>query len=368
MTISPFISLFLWLLTSSVAIAQITPFTASWTFEGTDNGNSSSGLVAASSFTYSGVNKTLNKYFTGYVGLGNSIQHWSTTGCNNSEYVQFSVQPQGTAQITLTNLSFAFSRSSEGPRQIIVRSSADGFSSDLFSAGTSENYQTASITLNGNSFINQTAAVTFRLYACSASQSNGTLRLDEIQINAAVLPVTLLSFTAKPEDDRVQLAWSTANEYNTDHFRVERSDDLEMYTLVGETTAAGTTNERQYYSITDLNPRPGANFYRLTQVDISGAVYIHDVISTLVQAYEPVASVYPNPANTDRIYIRLWNADDATVRLLSSTGQVMNGHLVKRPGEADLIFEQPLLPGLYWLEVQSKGRRQTIAVPVHSSN
>lgn len=358
-------SLFLWLLTCPVATAQTTPFTASWTFEGTDNGSSSSGLVTASSFTYSGVNKTLNKYFTGYVGLGNSIQHWSTTGCNNSEYVEFSVMPQGTAQITLTSLSFAFSRSSEGPQQIMVRSSADGFSSDLFSAGTSENYQTASVTLNGGYFINQTSAITFRIYACSASQSNGTLRLDEIQINAAVLPITLLSFTAKPEGDRVQLAWSTANELNTDHFKVERSNDLDMYTLVGETTAAVTTNERQYYALTDLNPQSGANFYRLTQVDIGGAVHTYDVISVVVRANEPVVSVYPNPANPNRIHARLWNADDAIVRLLSSEGQVVSGRIERRPGEANLIFEQPLLPGLYWLEVQMKDRKQTIAVLIH---
>lgn len=355
-------SVLMCLLGLSTAIAQTTPFTASWTFEGTDNGNSSSSLVNASSFTYSGVNKTLNKYFAGYAGLGNSIQHWSTTGCNNSEYVEFSVQPQGTAQITLTTLSFAFSRSAEGPQQIMVRSSADGFSSDLFSAGTTENYQTASIALNGGYFTNQSSAITFRLYACNASQSNGTLRLDEIQINAAVLPITLLSFTAKAEGDRVQLAWSTATEYKADHFRVERSDNLEGYTLVGEMRAVGTTNERQYYGITDLNPCSGANYYRLTQIDIGGTAHTYDVISTIIRANEPVVSVYPNPASPNRVHVRLWNADDAIVRLLSSTGQLLCGRIDRRPGEADLMFEQPLSPGVYWLEADIKGRKQVVAV------
>ena len=355
-------SAFLWLLGLSMAIAQTTPFTAGWTFEGTDAGNSSSGFVTASSFTYSGVNKTLNKYFAGYVGLGNSIQHWSTTGCNNSEYVEFSVQPQGTAQITLTALSFAFSRSAEGPKQIMLRSSADGFSSDLFSAGTTENYQTPSIALNGAYFINQTSAITFRLYACNASQSNGTLRLDEIQINAAVLPITLLSFTAKPEGDRVQLAWSTATEYNADYFRLERSDNLEVYTLVGEIMAAGTTNERQYYGITDLNPHPGTNYYRLTQVDIGGAVHVYDIISTVIRANEPVIRVYPNPASPDRIHVRLWNAEEVTVRLLSPAGQVITGQIERRPGEVDLLFEQPLPSGLYWLDVNAKGARYTLTI------
>lgn len=356
------ISAFVWLLVWSVGSAQTTPFTASWSFEGTDDGTSSSGLVTASSFTYSGVNKTLNKFFSGYAGLGNSIQHWSTTSCNNSEYVEFSVQPQGTAQITLTSLSFAFSRSAEGPQQIMVRSSADAFGSDLFSAGTTDNYQMASVTLNGPGFINQASAITFRIYACNAAQSNGTLRLDEIRINAAVLPVTLLSFTAKPEGDRVQLAWSTASEHNADHFIVERSYDADTYMLVGEVIAAGTTNERQYYGLTDLNPRPGANYYRLKQIDVSGVVHMHEVIAVIIRVNEPVVRVYPNPASPTRIHVRLWNADEPTIQLVSLTGQIVTGRIDRKPGEADLIFDQPLPAGLYWLEVYEKGQKQTFTV------
>ncbi|GAB3809960.1 hypothetical protein GCM10028819_52720 [Spirosoma humi] len=318
--------------------------------------------MTASTFTYSGVNKTLNKFFSGYAGLGNSIQHWSTTGCNSSEYVEFSVQPQGTAQLTLMSLSFAFSRSAEGPQQITVRSSVDGFGSDLFSAGTGENYQMASVPLNGAGFINQASSIAFRIYACNASQSNGTLRLDEIQINALVLPITLLSFTATPEGDRVQLAWSTASEHNADRFRVERSYDLETYWPVSEVAAIGTTNERQYYGVTDFNPRPGANYYRLKQIDTDGTLHLSEVISTIIRVNEPVVRVYPNPANPGRIHVRLWNATDADIRLLSSSGQVLSGRIDRQPDGVDLIFEQSLPPGLYWLDVMIKGHRQTLTV------
>ncbi|GAB2529403.1 T9SS type A sorting domain-containing protein [Spirosoma aerophilum] len=351
------------LLLPSTAHAQTTPFTAGWSFEGNSNGTSSSGLVTASSASYTGINLlAVSPYSAGYVNLGANVQNWSTTLCNQTEYVQFSVQPVGTATITLTSLSFAFARSAQGPQQLTVRSSVNGFSSDLHSQGISTNYQVASIALTGAGFSNQANAITFRIYACNPAAGGGTLKLDEIQINAVVLPVTLLSFTAKAEGDRVQLAWKTANEYNADHFLVERSHDLSEFVSIGTVAAHGATNEPQYYGLTDLNPKSGVNYYRLKQIDINGTAHAYKPISTIVRANEPVISVYPNPADPDQIHVRLWNADDAAIRLLTVTGEVVQGQVVRKPGEADLFFAQPLPVGAYWLDVRTTNGRQVVAV------
>ncbi|MFD2936016.1 T9SS type A sorting domain-containing protein [Spirosoma flavum] len=355
----------IWFITIQIITAQTTPFTANWNFEGSGNGASSSGLVAASSVDYSGVNPlAVNPYTSGYVNLGVNVQNWSTSVCNQTEYVQISVQPLGTATITLTALSFAFARSAQGPQQLTVRSSVDGFSSDIFSQAVTTNYQVASIALSSSEFTNQSGSITFRIYACNPTAGGGTLKLDEIQINATVLPVTLLSFTAKPEGDRVQLAWATSTERDTDHFIVERSADLNEYVLVDKVAAKGTTNERQYYGLTDLNPQTGANYYRLKQIDFNGTIHSYKAISTIIRANEPVIAVYPNPASSDRIHLRLWNADDATVRLLATNGQLMDGRLERKSGEADFVFAQPLPIGLYWLEVKTNGQKHSTQVLV----
>ena len=138
---------------------------------------------------------------------------------------------------------------------------------------------------------------------------------------SGILPVTLLDFTAKPEGDRVQLAWATTMERNADRFVVERSRDLGEYVTVGEVAAKGTTDERQYYGLTDLNPQPGINYYRLKQIDFDGTVHDYKPISAIIRANEPVVTVQPNPANANRIHLRLWNADNATIRLLTLPGK-----------------------------------------------
>ncbi|WP_420147954.1 T9SS type A sorting domain-containing protein [Spirosoma sp.] len=192
------------------------------------------------------------------------------------------------------------------------------------------------------------------------------IQVDDFLIRdiSGALPVTLLSFTARSEGDRVQLAWATSMERDADRFIVERSRDLSEYVSVGEVIAKGTTDERQYYGLTDLNPQLGTNYYRLTQIDRDGSRHNFKPVSAIIRQDEPIVSVYPNPASSDCIHLRLWNADYATIRMLAPTGQIVPVRIEYRPGEADILFDQPLAPGLYWVEVLINDRKQTIKVVI----
>lgn len=349
--------------TISETQGQPVAFSGIWSFEGTDTGISSNTLIALSSVSYTGVNKlAVNPYTAGYVNLGVNIQNWSTSVCNNTEYVQFTAQPVGTAKLTLTTLTFAFARSPAGPQNLTVRSSVDGFGTAIYTAAVAEYYQAVTITFNSPEFTNQTTPITFRIYACNPSAGGGTLKLDEIQFNGSSLPVTLASFIAKSEGDRVQLAWVTSVEQDADRFVIERSADLGEYLSLGEVAAKGTTTTRQYYGFTDYHPLPGENYYRLRQIDHDGTSHMFRPVSVVVQTDALVAIVYPNPADPARIHLRLWNASDASVRLLTLTGQPIPCRLDRRLSEADLIPQHPLSTGIYWLEVQADGRKQVSRV------
>jgi hypothetical protein len=149
---------------------------------------------------------------------------------------------------------------------------------------------------------------------------------------SGALPVTLLSFTAKPEGDRVQLAWSTTSELNAERFIVERSADLAEYVAVGEIAAKGTTNTRQYYSLTDTQPLPGNNYYRLRQIDHDGTSHLFKPVAAVMSLDDVAAVVYPNPADPARIHMRLWNAGDGVVRLLTLAGQCLESRLERSLG------------------------------------
>ncbi len=175
---------------------------------------------------------------------------------------------------------------------------------------------------------------------------------------ANALPVTLLSFTAKPEADRVQVAWATTSEQNAARFVVERSADLGEYMSVGQVAAKGTSDGRQNYGLTDMQPLPGVNYYRLRQIDRNGDSQTFKPVSAIVNSDEIVAAVYPNPADANRIHLRLRNADNAVVRLLTLAGQPVEGKLERMLDEADLVLQHPLQAGMYLLEVQTNGQKR----------
>jgi hypothetical protein len=63
-----------------------------------------------------------------------------------------------------------------------------------------------------------------------------------LSLNFLVAPATpspsrCFRSLAKPEGDRVQLAWSTTSEQDADHFIVERSANLTEFMTVGKVAA-----------------------------------------------------------------------------------------------------------------------------------
>ena len=362
--------LLVWLIARQTAIAQTTPFSASWSFEGSLNGSSSTPLVTANTATLSNILvPSVGGYPSGQVGKTLNLQNWTDPACPGTEYIEIKVSPANSVTMVLTTLSFYYSKSFTGPKSIKVKSSLDGYTTPIYSSpisATAVPYQLASVNLASlnSAFAAQTQPVSFRIYGCDRDAINGSMRLDEITINATALPITLLSFTVKSDGDRVQLAWATTMERQADRFVVERSRDLGEFVVVGELAATGTTDVRQYYELTDLNPLPGVNYYRLKQVDQEGAAHYFKPVSVVIDTDEPVISVYPNPTEPDHIHLRLWNTEQAAVRLVTSMGQSVEARLERQSGEADLFFDHPLSPGLYWLEIQMGDLKRTLKLVV----
>ncbi|AQG82635.1 hypothetical protein AWR27_21585 [Spirosoma montaniterrae] len=343
------------------------PFTGAWSFEGNSDGVSSNPLISVSSASYTGVNLlAVNPYTTGHAGLGANIQNWSTSVCNNTEYVQFSVSTNGTAKMTLSSLSFAFARSDAGPRNISVRSSVNGYSSDTYTQTVNTGYQTASIGLSGSDYTNRTGTITFRIYACNPTASGGTLRLDEIKLNGTPLPVELVSFTAKPQGERVQLSWETSWERNAERFEVQRSRDLGEFLTIGSLTAKGTTDQRQQYGFMDEHPFDGANYYRLKQVDFDGTTEYSRPVAVVMDNLTPSLEILGNPSDRQAIRAAVRNLPDATYRLTTLTGQdvLVQSGPIQVDGSVTITPIQPLMPGLYLLRAEAATGRivQRVAV------
>ncbi len=110
------------------------------------------------------------------------------------------------------------------------------------------------------------------------------------------LPLTLLNFTAFPENEAVVVGWQTASESNTAYFEIYRSRDPKAFTALGRVDAAGNSSTILKYSFPDDHPLMGNSYYRLKMIDRDG----HFTWSAVAEVdLNPAASalIYPNPAH-----------------------------------------------------------------------
>ena len=63
---------------------------------------------------------------------------------------------------------------------------------------------------------------------------------------------------------------SVASEYNTSHFVIEKSDDGEKWSGIGQVQSAGNSTQKLDYSLEDVDVSQVINYYRLHQYDIDG--------------------------------------------------------------------------------------------------
>lgn len=137
------------------------------------------------------------------------------------------------------------------------------------------------------------------------------------------LPVTLLSFTGKEINGKVDLNWITVSEVNNNMFELERSMDGIKFSTIAKAKGAGNSRLRLHYNYLDETPLNGINYYRLNQVDFDGRFKHSDVISVNVSKTELVSlQIYPNPG--DGIFtLKLPDNKMAKVEVYNSSGKMV---------------------------------------------
>ncbi|HMO66166.1 MAG TPA: hypothetical protein PKE47_13245 [Verrucomicrobiota bacterium] len=124
-------------------------------------------------------------------GTAFSSARWSLSGSFNAAstmYLEFTVGTTG-SPFDLEQISFDLRRSSLGPKDWDFRSSLDGYAVSLGSQNdmAALAFNSYSISL-GSAFEDLNSPVTFRLYAFDADDLNHTLRIDNLNIEGALVP------------------------------------------------------------------------------------------------------------------------------------------------------------------------------------
>lgn len=118
------------------------------------------------------------------------------------------------------------------------------------------------------------------------------------------IPVELLSFEGRTQNNKIILSWETASEINNLGFEILRSPDLIKWDIIGFVPGKGTTTETNYYSFMDKQVFNGENNYRLKQIDFDGSFNYSEEISVYYENLPvnfELSQNYPNPFNPSTV-------------------------------------------------------------------
>jgi hypothetical protein len=148
-------------------------------------------------------------------------------------------------------------------------------------------------------------------------------------IQAAALPVTLASFTAKPTpDNKVSLAWVTSTELVNKGFRIERqagndNGKFEQIGFVGSKAKDGNSQSTLTYNFIDAAPKVGAaSFYRLVQEDLDGTKTYSEVRVVKLNG-QSVSMVFPNPSNGAVNISRTADGRKMNIQVIDQSGRIV---------------------------------------------
>lgn len=347
-------------------------FHVKWTMDYTQAGVSdhanftpSNALLAGGPNTF-----TLPTVYSGGGGaivVGYIIRPWPVA-FSASRYMEFTFTANS-FKYNITSIGFRLRRSNNGPNSIKVRTSMDGFTTDLNAFVISNNsvFNTYNIPVSYNNLSGNTFTV--RIYAYNSVDIYGTLWFDEVSVNgdvlAIILPVDIIYFKGHSENGRTTLEWETGWEKNSKEFVIDRSSDMKTFAAIGTVAASGETTGRTCYSFIDNDPPAGISYYRLKFVDKDSGFTTSKPIAVgnAVKAFEVQAA--PNPASSQIITLITADARNSQVTLHNASGvPVPFIREDDAAGRIRILPFQPLPSGIYFVVYVKNGRKEHLKVLV----
>jgi hypothetical protein len=139
------------------------------------------------------------------------------------------------------------------------------------------------------------------------------------------LPIILNSFTVDWTDQSCSKAlarWSTASEFNTLSFAIERTSEGRDWEVVGELDASQNSQSLIYYSLIDEDPLSDYSYYRLREMDVNGDFTYSDPVTLYKSQLR--YQVYPNPVFSDLTIDISENSEEIEqIQLLDNVGKVV---------------------------------------------
>lgn len=180
-----------------------------------------------------------------------------------------------------------------------------------------------------------------------------------------ILPIKLMSFTAKEENNKALLNWKTATGSNPDHFEIERSTDAVSFNTIASVkgNAAANYQADMSFNYTDMLPLNGKSFYRLKMTDETGVVTYSSTASIQVKgAMTTGITVFPTVVSGNNVSLRSASTlNQATVVVSDAAGHLISkktiGKLIAGQTANIALSSNRIERGIYFVQVTENNQQ-----------
>ena len=143
---------------------------------------------------------------------------------------------------------------------------------------------------------------------------------------SGVLPIELMTFVGRNEEDKNKIQWATASEKNTSHFKLEKSKDGLNFESVLDVTAAGESQSPKYYTTFDMTPFEEITYYRLKLFYYNSSYDYSNIISVNnSNLTNYISAARPNPTNGNIEFdVNMKQKGNISIELYNNTGVLIN--------------------------------------------
>ncbi len=202
---------------------------------------------------------------TGNTVAGNTLAE----AIAGNDYIQFTVTPNAGFSFTATSFVFSWDRSTTGPSSVTLRSSLDGYTTNIGSVLAMPAAISTGNTITISGINNITTAITFRLYGYGATATSGTGGFDTA---SSVVNVQLNGSTASTGPCTVPL-----NQASTATFSNPLTNGATISWANGASTSGSMVVIRPTSALvldpsTSTSYTPNANYATAGQIDVDNRV------------------------------------------------------------------------------------------------
>lgn len=165
-----------------------------------------------------------------------------------------------------------------------------------------------------------------------------------------ILPVTLVHFTVKTENNTAKLAWATSSENNNKGFVVYRSGDDRVFVKIDEVSGSGNSSTEKTYQYYDRKPLNGNNYYKLVQVDNDGKETDLGVRPLVFSLSSLGLSLYPNPTK-DKVTITFSAGKYRSLAVVDVSGKTLKTFNINPEDYSLVVGLNAYQAGIYLLKL-----------------